>query len=157
MSKIFYLSEIINFAIEREKEAYTLYTKLSEITDPPKAKQIFSLLAKEELHHQNYYEKFLEEISKEQTPGVSQNQEYQAYIQELIADQRKYSQDLVLLLEDRSKAIKYAIAREKDSILFYVGLKNYVSPDNHSSLDMIIKTEEKHITKLVELKSFLNL
>ena len=41
---------------------------------------------------------------------------------------------------------------EKDSILFYVGLKNYTAVDVHEQIDAIIKEEARHIVMLTNLK-----
>jgi rubrerythrin len=155
MSNIFSLDEIIKFAIEKEKESYELYKKLAEITDTPKAQNLFNFLKKAELKHEKYYENLLKNINL--AVPTKEDESFDAYMQELIKVSRKYSKDLAILIEDRGAALEYAIEREKDSVLFYAGLKDYVPEVEQAHLDEIIKEESTHINKLLEIKDFLGL
>ena len=152
MAKIFYLSEVINFAISKEKESFSLYQDLSNKTNNEDERNLFHQLMQEEKQHEAFYTDLLTAIPKEQTTGVKENEEYDAYMQELISASKSVA---VLDLEknpDIKKIIVYAIAREKDSILFYVGLKNYLPPNNSDKIDIIIRKEAQHMAKLYLLK-----
>ena len=48
--------------------------------------------------------------------------------------------------------IDHAIEREKDSILFYLSLKDCVPEKDRSLVDKIIAEERKHIIKFLDIK-----
>jgi len=49
--------------------------------------------------------------------------------------------------------LNYAIAREKDSILFYSGLLNYVPRADREGIYAIIREEVKHAAQLTRIKN----
>lgn len=152
MPKLFYLSEIIKFAIVKEKESYHLYKKLADFTEKQSIKEVFCQLMREEKQHEEFYKNMLKAVPKEQTAGVKEDEEYYAYVQELISASRSVQPLSIESNTGLSKILNYAIAREKDSILFYTGLKNYVSSTNQDQINKIIKEETKHAAKLLALK-----
>jgi len=48
--------------------------------------------------------------------------------------------------------LNFAIEREKDAVLFYVGLEQYVPEKDRPTVRSIIKAEGTHIVKLSALK-----
>jgi len=50
------------------------------------------------------------------------------------------------------KAIELGISAEKDSILFYYGMKEIMPKRAHPTLDKIIAEEKLHLRQLSELK-----
>lgn len=153
MSKLFYLSEIINFAIEKEKESAALYEKLANIVSDQKIKELFESMLQDEKEHANFYAQLLNDAPKEQTAGVKEDSEYEAYMQALITASRSTSPVNTIDLKDINTILNYAADREKDSILFYVGLKNHVPTSSHNKIEIIIQEEAKHLTKLLLLKN----
>lgn len=152
MSKIFYVSEVVKFAIEKEKESYFLYKQLSEKVTDKNLKDIFRKLMEQEKYHEAFYEKMLNSIREEQSTGVSEDDEYVAYMKELIEESRSTLPVSALDLTDLKAVLDYAIAREKDSVLFYTGLKNLVKNSMHEHIDLIIREEVKHMAILTGLK-----
>jgi len=148
MAKVFYLSEIVQFAIEKEQQSYALYKQLFEQTN----NSIFKELMVQEQQHETYYREMLGSLSQEQTPRVTENDEYIAYMSEMIAASRKIAPVTELDFNDLKSVYDYAIGREQDSILFYVGLKNLVPENKHQHIDVIIKEEGRHITKILQMK-----
>ena len=152
MPKIFYLSEVIKFAIEKEQESFELYQKLEKETTNEKIKLIFQRLAKEETKHKAFYADFLAKITPQQSPGVKEDEEYQAYMEELIASSRTIPPLASSDFKNTLKVLDYAIAREKDSVLFYSGLKNVVPIAARNDIDTIIREEERHAALLMKVK-----
>jgi rubrerythrin len=153
MTKLFYLSEIVKFAIEKEQESFDLYTKMSEQVSDAAIKSIFQKLAQEETKHKIYYADMLSGIKQEQSPGVKEGEEYQAYMEALIASSRSTSIPTPTDMKDVNKVLDFAIAREKDSVLFYSGLKNLVPANAHDHIDLIIREEERHAAILLKVKA----
>lgn len=152
MSKLFYLSEIVKFAIEKEQESIELYTKLAEQAEQAEVKAIFQRLVQEEQKHKIFYGKMLEGIKVEQSPGVKEDADYDAYMMDIINSSRQAKALSADDIKNVIVALDYAIAREKDAVLFYTGLKNYVSSDDHPQVNVIIQEEEKHASILAKVK-----
>jgi rubrerythrin len=152
MAKILYLSEIVKFAIEKEEQSYALYEKLHNKVTEAKAKDLFKNLMEQELQHKAFYSEMLSSIPEQQTPKVFEDDEYYAYMHELIAESRKIAPFTELDFANLAEVFNYAIGREEDSILFYTGLKNYVSEDIKNKIDVIIKEEARHLALLAGLK-----
>ena len=151
MATLFYINEVVNFAIERETESYALYKELSEKVAQDEAKKLFHVLMQEELAHKTYYSTLLSSIEAKQSPGVSEDDEYAAYMRTLI-DSRRTVKEPKIDLNNLTEVLDFAIAREKDAVLFYVGLENFVPDKDKSTVKTIIKEEGNHIVKLTSLK-----
>lgn len=153
MSKIFYLSEILQFAVEREQQAADLYQKLSDQATNDERKQLFAGLVQDELGHKAFYADILASVDEESSPGVHPGEEYMAYMRQLIEADRTTEplpEDLSSMpLDD---VLDYAIAREKDSVMFYLGLKQYVPKSAQAKVDIIIEEESKHAALIASLK-----
>ena len=54
--------------------------------------------------------------------------------------------------DDLATIFDYAIEREKDSILFYMALKDFVSPEIKDHINKIIIQEGKHIAMILTIK-----
>jgi rubrerythrin len=149
MGKLFYLHEIFNFAVEREEDAIRFYKDFGDRTDDPEMKELFMTLVREESRHREFFLGQSETVSKKQSPGVSEDDEYALYIKEMISSDREKSADPSGLdPSDRKAVLDFGIEREKDSILFYHGLKTFVEKDALPALDKIIQEEGRHITLL---------
>jgi rubrerythrin len=153
VSKIFYLSELLKFAIEREVESFDLYTHMAEHSKDSELKSLFSKLAEQETKHKAFYTEMLEHTASEHSPRApAEGDEYMAYIKNLISSQRTVPSLSEEQLHDPIQALDYAIGREKDSILFYTGLKHYVPEASHDKVDVIIHEEMKHASILTKVK-----
>jgi rubrerythrin len=152
MTKVFYLSEIVKFAIEKEIESVELYQKLAGSVSKPELQQLFRTLVVEEQKHKAFYSDMLSFVDLQQTPGVHEDDEYTAYMQEMIRAARAVAALTGEQLNDFVRVIDYAIAREKDSILFYVGLKHLVADKDKAAIDKIIYEEGRHIVFLARMR-----
>lgn len=153
MSKLLYLSEILDFAIARERESQELYARLAQQVADQELQQLFQRLVDEEQKHEAYYTEMRAVIKEEHTPGVHTGEDYSAYVRELIAAGRQIKPLAAEQLADVHAALDYAIAREKDSVLFYVAMKEYLEPEQRAKVEVIIHEEERHATILSEVKA----
>jgi len=153
MSKIFYLNELLKFAIQRETESFDLYTHMAEQTKDPELKVLYETLAEQETKHKMFYTSMLEHTPKEASPKAKpEGDEYMDYIKNLIGSQRTVKPLSNEQLHDPIQSLDYAISREKDSVLFYTGLKHYVPKEAHDKVDIIIHEEMKHAAILTKVK-----
>lgn len=151
MSKVFYFNEIVKFAIEKEQESIMLYKNLAEKINDSTAKQLFEMLEQEEKKHKLFYSNMLDKDLHEQLPEFLVGEDYDAYMRELI----RLGRTAVIPeidITNINAILDYAVAREKDSIVFYVGLKNYVDVEMQSKIDLIIKEEAKHAAIILAYK-----
>lgn len=157
MATLLYMNEVLNFAVEREQESYDLYKDLAGKVEKQELKAIFQTLMEEEKQHKAFYSKLLSTVEEKRIPGVGapEGEEYDAYMRALIDDRRTVKTPPVDMgnIQD---VLNFAIAREKDAVLFYVGLENYVPEQDKAMVKSIIKAEGNHIVKLTNLKTQLN-
>jgi rubrerythrin len=57
-----HLQDVLIFAMKREKKAHEFYLNISEAVDEGDAKQLFNILAQEELSHKNKLEIFYDDL-----------------------------------------------------------------------------------------------
>jgi rubrerythrin len=155
MAVLLYMNEIVSFAIEREQESYALYKALAEKVDQTEAQEVFQVLMAEEQKHKDFYAGLLSDVEKKQSPGVSEGEEYDAYMRTLI-DARRTVKEPNVDVNNIPEVLDFAIAREKDAVLFYVGLENYVPEEDKPMVKTIIKEEGTHIVTLTNVKTQLN-
>jgi rubrerythrin len=64
--------------------------------------------------------------------------------------------EAVAQADNDSRALEIGIRAEKDSILFYQALKEFIPPDAMDSLDKILSDEKTHLLQLSEIKKKLD-
>jgi rubrerythrin len=158
MSGLFKGSEILQVAIEIEKNGETFYSTMAESLRDERVKELFRFLAGEERKHTEDFERMLEPVGRYQ-PSESYPGEYEAYVKAL-ADTRIFTREmdpkeLAEKVKTEAEAIDMALGAEKESILFYVEMKRFVPESEHGVVDGIIEQERKHLMKLSNLRAFL--
>ena len=153
MGTLFRIGELLDFAVEREEESYKLYKQLADTIEKDELKELFTQLMHEEMTHKDTYRGMLSAVGGERTPGVAEDDEYGLYLKTLIEQQSNLSAAPPVTANNVAEVLDYSVGREKDSVLFYVGLKEFVPKKNRSTVEEIIKEEGRHIVKISELKS----
>ena len=105
-------------------------------------------------YHKKVFEDLLSKIEKYE-PAESYPGEYfaylRAYVDNIIFTKEELDAELSRV-KDTLSAIKFAIQRELDSILYYHEVKKFVPESQHHLIDKIIDEERKHFLKLLELE-----
>jgi len=154
MTKMFTAGELAGIAEEIEKSGISFYKDLATSVDNEKIKEIFQFLAGEEVKHQKVFHDLQSNIAE--LPSSEENmldtQEYQGYMKAL-ADTAIFKKEQISpdVLKNEKGIIDYAIAREKDSVLFYTSMKDLMPENTHQDVDQIIKEEKSHILKLLKI------
>ena len=131
--------DIINFAIEKEKEAAELYTKLVEMVQKPNAKTMFKELATEEVKHR----KFFEGLREDQVPDLPLRKVTDLMISNYLVDielqpDMEY-QDILIL----------AMKREESAVNLYKDMASKVAePKMNKLLQFMSQEEAKHKLRL---------
>lgn len=134
MSKLDSFEDIINFAIQNEKEANQFYTDMAKQMKNPGMREVFEGFAEEELGH------------KAKLEGIKQGKKVQ--LAQNTVD--LHIADYVVEVEpgpdmDYQDALVLAMKNEKAAYRLYIDLANKVSDDEQKSLFLSLANEEaKH-------------
>jgi len=156
MKEPFSPQEILKIAVNVEKNGRKLYEILEGRAKDEKTKNIWKYLKEQEETHIQTFEGMLDNIGSyivyEFNPG-----EYEAYL-------RAIASEYIFTLEFIDKKIKepalsdteavdFAVRIEKDSILTYSALREYILTEKQAVLDKVIEEEKKHLADLILLKT----
>ena len=159
MSYDFNIHEILEMAVHIEENGAKFYRNMAENISDNSIRQLFFDLAAMEEEHQNVYISMNKDLSDhERKPTVFDPQEEMVQYLRALADLRVFDEktkedfDLLEELSEEEKIRKIfqaALDLEKDSIVFYLGMKDLVPEQlGKKKIDKIIKEEMGHIRVL---------
>ncbi len=154
---MFTLSDIIEMALQIEKNGESTYRRAQRETSDPSLADLFGLLADEELAHQRWFTEFKGRVG---TKPVDQNLE--AMGRELfqnILGEKAFSLDEVDLSQvaDTRTVIRISAEFEQDTVVFYEMLEPFVEePRGREDLRVIIEEEKRHVRDLQERLETIN-
>jgi len=148
---MFSIREIVDMAIQLEKNAETFYREALARVSTPTLKPILVCLADEEREHAEWFER-LKRVLEEAKTGGEGGEISGAALRGLVGDQKFSLADVDLSkIESAEELIELAVEHEKDTILFYQMLQSFIeSPKTTKELDEIIAQEDQHIKLLQE-------
>lgn len=155
MAYDFNLDEVFEMAIQIEANGANFYKKAAGFQQDPADKEFLEKLARMEEKHKKTFEDMRQEVSdteKQQTVFDPAN-ELSMYLKAMAdshgGEGNPDIADSFTGKESIEEIITTAIDLEKESILFYLGLKDMVPPKyGHDKLDHIIKEEKLHVAQL---------
>ena len=155
MSIAFSGSELVNIAIGIERRGVIFYDTLTRSTKNVTARDVFQYLANMEREHIQIFQNMLTEAEKYQIPETYA-EEYAAYLQALI-DNAIFTDDFItseMATKANSdiEALELAISAEKDSILFYYGMKEITPQRAQLTVNKVLAEEKLHLRQLSKLK-----
>jgi rubrerythrin len=143
----FNAKEILEMAEQIERNGYKFYMKAAaDVQGDDNIKNFLKELAEMEVSHEKMFQEMKDQLSSKEKEDVvfDPNEETAMYIQAL-ADARVFYEkdiDTTSVIE----VLKEAIVAEKDSIVFYLGMKDMVPSDKgKAKIDLIIREEMSHI------------
>ena len=154
---MFTLSDIIEIALQIEKNGESTYRRAQRETSDPSLADLFGLLADEELEHQRWFTEFKGRVG---TKPVDQNLE--AMGRELfqnILGEKAFSLDEVDLSQvaDTRTVMRISAEFEQDTVVFYEMLEPFVEdPRSREDLRVIIEEEKRHVRDLQERLETIN-
>ena len=156
MGNIFAASEIVELGIQIEKNGRDFYNTLVRQSKNQKAKDIFQYLAGEEEKHIATFQKILDTVEKYESPEIYAS-EYLAYMNALASEYVFTKENKGIQIAQQIKAdleaVEMGIGFEKDSIIFYEGIKKFVPAHEQNVVEELITQEQSHLRQLVDLKS----
>jgi len=149
MSYDFNADDVLEIAEQLEKNGGKFYRTAAESTDDPGNKEFLLELAAMEDQHEITFKAMRAELSaKEKESTVFDPDGEAAQYLRALADTRVFFEKEIDVTSMRA-ILKSAITAEKDSIVFYLGMKEAVDESlGKGRLDHIIKEEMGHIKLL---------
>ncbi|MCK4994950.1 MAG: ferritin family protein, partial [Candidatus Omnitrophica bacterium] len=150
--------EILDIAFRVEENGEHLYAKLEEQATDEKIKTIWKFLKEQEIGHQSKFKSMLD-CAGDYLVSEFGAGDYDAYL-EAIAATYIFTPEIINRKTEESfssplEAVEFALQIEKESILVYTALKDYILSDKQDIIQNIIKEEKKHVIVLSELKKTL--
>jgi len=155
MKKIFAGSEIVEIGIQIEKNGRDFYNVLLKQSKDIKARELFKFLAQEEERHIKSFQDILKKAVRYEVQGMSAD-DYFAYMNSLASEhvftKADAGESVAKSIKSDKEAIDKAIGFEKDSIIFYEGVKKVVPADDKKTVDALIYQEQSHLRQLTDMK-----
>jgi rubrerythrin len=149
MSYDFNANEVFEMAEQLERNGAKFYrTAAGAVTDQTAKDLLLKLAAMEDDHGKIFSTMRAELVSAEKTPTVFDPEDDSAQYLQSLADTRVFFQKEIDT-SSMEAILRDAITAEKDSIVFYLGMKELVPEKlGRRRLDQIIKEEMGHINLL---------
>jgi rubrerythrin len=152
----FNASEAFKIAVSLEENGLRFYQQAANKFSGPIA-DLFKSLAQEEAIHKATFSKFLSDVPKEQPSVYDPDNETDDYLKMMAGINvfKNGPADIDKLLAGINtveEALRMAMSFEKDSIVFFVQLKNSSETViDQLSVDKLILEEAKHLRKLAKI------
>jgi rubrerythrin len=155
MAQIFDPDEIFEMALQLEKNGAQFYRKAAKGAEDSHNKSLLLDLAKMEDEHEKVFETLKKEIAEEVSDYFDPDGEAVKYLCSIADTKIFFKRDIdVTSMEE---IFKEAIMAEKDSTIFYLGMKDLVPGQaGKEKIEKIIKEEMAHIRILGEKLAQLN-
>ena len=151
---IFSTGDIFQFAVRIEEDGEIFYHKAALNSSDKEVSDLFNLLADDEIRHKRIFEEMLSGIETN-PPAESYRGEYAAYLRDYIDGKvvftKRTGAEAMSDALDVPSAIRFAMGREADSILYYHEAKQFIDKKHHGAVDKIIEAERKHFAKLAQM------
>ena len=155
MTSVLKVIDVVDIGIEKEKARQDFYNQVASAFDDTDMKDLFTKLRDWEAGHVVKFESIRDELKQAPThesyPG-----EATAYIKALVDDslyQQVKAESFAKNVSDPVEAINYGIGFEKDAILLFQELLQFVQSKNKDAIMKLIEEERHHIVQLIKIKS----
>jgi rubrerythrin len=157
MGDRFSIQEVVEIAIEIEKNGVSFYRNLAESADTSRLRELFAYLAEEEKRHVTRFREILESAGGYQISEAYYATQYMGYMKAL-ADERVFKSDISAAeVANRARspreAIDIAIGFEKESILFLHEIGELVPESDRKTIQKLLDEERDHVRRLSAMKA----
>jgi|YelNatPaOPRAMG01_1025707.scaffolds.fasta_scaffold00436_4 rubrerythrin len=155
MAILFSTEDILEMAIHLEEEGEKFYSIFSHKIEKEEIKKIFNFLSLEEKKHKETFKEIYNNIKKRNFFTAYPDDEANKYLHAWVSSQVFIDWDKILkekIFISETEVIDLAISLEKDSLLFYYGISEYLTQESKDVLKEIISQEKSHWDQLITLK-----
>jgi rubrerythrin len=148
-------SDIVDIGIEKEIKRRDFYALAAEhFADSPELAKLFGRLRDWEEGHIKKFESIRDDVKggnyAESYPG--EIHEYMAAVVDSDLYENLDAESFALTIKTPEAALDAGIGFEKDAILFFGGLANFVDPKAREVIQELISEEQQHMLQLFEMK-----
>lgn len=155
MAGLFKANEIMAAAVEIETRGEVFYRKMVERAESDETRKLFTYLAEEETKHRDLFAKLGERLGNVELHATTDDDEYGMYLNDLINSHILFDGGLGETLMDRLKTeqegIRMAMGFEKDTILFFMEMRELVPAAEKDFVQQCVDEEKDHLRKLSEM------
>ena len=151
----FSADEVFKIAEQMERNGYKFYNKAAEKSASRNdTREQLQRLANMEKEHEKVFATIRKKITEGQESSFFDPDDHGALYLQAWADGQVFDEtgelaETIIDNKDVREILLTAIGLEKDSILFYIGMKEMtIEEDTRKEIDNIIKEEMKHIVQL---------
>ena len=158
MAEKFRANELLECAVQIEKNGEAFYRAAAGSVKDAKVKELFGMLADEEVKHAETYSDMLKSVETYEPKEVYPDEYFaylKAYADEHIFVKKEEVEKKASAVKSDVAAIDMAIGAEKDSILYYLEMKNFVPAAEKPVIDKVIEEERRHYNRLTGVKNSL--
>jgi rubrerythrin len=156
MPDLFSAKELIEVAIREERTGAIYYRTLAEATESDELAKFAWATAKMEDEHEAKFKALLETVGEYRPAGESYEGEYESYMSYLLEGRIfPAGQDGVELARRQAndkEAVETAMELERNTLLFYHEMTQFVPEQHRALLDGIIAEERQHVTDLARYR-----
>ena len=153
---VFRSVELMDMAVQIEEHGRAFYEACLSVTEDAELKDVFRFLLEQEVEHARVFSRMKqehgeEEVLPESYPGEMRRY-LDAFVEGKIFDDPESATRKVRGIADPHEAVEAALAIEKQTILFYSGMKSLVRPSEAEDVDRIMSEEHAHVRRLLNLR-----
>lgn len=156
MAYFFRANEIANVAIEIEKKGREFYLLAAQKAESSDVKDMFEFLANEETKHEEIFKSMLARLGKVEMPAWATREEYMQYLEALIESHMLFTelgQEYMARAQNEKEVIRMAMSFEKDTMLFFIEMKELVPNSEKYAVQQCYEEERKHLRQLSEMNA----
>jgi len=144
-------TDVIDLAVQTEVRGERFYREAATSAVSQRSKALFEYLADEEQNHRETFVKLGETVvSEDVQPAILE--EAMSYIEAAVdtAFFRESTSPLHAITKDTTEEelLEQALAFEKETLLFFIGLLDLVRPASRKIVERIAAEERRHIARL---------
>ncbi len=146
-------TEVLDIARQMERNGVAFYSRAAELFDQPTPRVVFRTLAEREMAHEKIYAQMQQRLSESRQipPADQEGPSLRAMAGLGVFGLYKDPHKQLTGQESIAQIIRVAIRNEKDSIVFYTGLKDFIHEDaGIRAVNEVIHEEMRHIRMLSE-------
>jgi rubrerythrin len=151
---LFKISEFIEMAARDEDTGEALYKALSNAARTEKFKTAFSAIAEQESKHAKTFRAMLNDANDKKIREEYAGQ-YETYLKALLETRAFTTPDKAVAAaknyESDTEAVSAALRMEKDTLLFYTEMLEFLPTSHKDTLEKIVDEEKQHIKDLTVL------
>ncbi|MDZ7700467.1 MAG: ferritin family protein [Deltaproteobacteria bacterium] len=153
---VFRATELMDMAIRIEEHGQAFYEACLSATALSELREVFQYLLSQEIEHARVFSRMKSAMDQdiafpESYPGEHRNY-LDAFVKKEVFDDPETAARQVEAVEDADQAIEWALSLEKQSILFYSGIKSLMKQFEADNVDRIIAQEHDHVRRLQTLR-----